>query len=350
MFLRCHPAWRLRARFAYADTYRPLITERPAPARLLFVRLALRSPFGQKLRTALSPPAALLDGLRSAYFHFFNGLYGESIPRRSGFVKRLEKNIFHRRKLTGNADQLCENRGRTKEAFPMRTVRRFAALALAAALLTAAAIPVRAAEELHCAYLAGFPDGSVRPEAPVTRAQLAVIFSRLADMVQEPAEACTADVSAEHWACAAVSLVCRTELMAPEADGLFHPDAPVTGPELAWTLARLCENEAAAAVWPELSQGWAAQEISFAAGAGWVMGFDGQTFDADAPLSRAALVRILNGLLGRTPSSVEDLQIGMPVFSDNRDTEKWYFLPIQEAAVAHTAARAGTDETWTALG
>lgn len=48
------------------------------------------------------------------------------------------------------------------------------------------------------------------------------------------------------------------------------------------------------------------------------MGFDGETFDPDAALTRARLAQILNGLLGRTPSALEDLLIGMPVFRITR--------------------------------
>ena len=70
-------------------------------------------------------------------------------------------------------------------------------------------------------------------------------------------------------------------------------------------------------------------------------GFDGETFDADRPLRCAELAVILNGLLGRTPSSLDDLQLGRPIFDDNRDARAWQFLPIQEAAVAHTTAETG---------
>ena len=58
-------------------------------------------------------------------------------------------------------------------------------------------------------------------------------------------------------------------------------------------------------------------------------------------MTRAQLAVILNGLLGRTLSSLDDLQLGMPIFDDNRDARAWHFLPIQEAAVAHTTAETG---------
>ena len=51
------------------------------------------------------------------------------------------------------------------------------------------------------------------------------------------------------------------------------------------------------------------------------MDFDGETFDADCSLRRAEPAVILNGLLGQTLSSPDDLQHGMPIFDDNRDAQ-----------------------------
>ena len=59
-------------------------------------------------------------------------------------------------------------------------------------------------------------------------------------------------------------------------------------------------------------------------------------------MTRAQLAVILNGLLGRTLSSLDDLQLGMPIFDDNRDAQVRYFLLILEAAVEH--------ERWAGLG
>ena len=41
----------------------------------------------------------------------------------------------------------------------------------------------------------------------------------------------------------------------------------------------------------------------------------------DAVVTRAQLAVILNGLLGRTLSSLDDLQLGMPIFDDSRDAQ-----------------------------
>ena len=110
-------------------------------------------------------------------------------------------------------------------------------------LLLLSAVPARAAGVLHAAYLAGYPDGTIRPEAPVTRAQLAVILFRLAEHVPEQTDADMPDVPPEHWAHGAAALVCRTEVMNLQPDGLFHPEQTVTGPELACALNRLTTHD-----------------------------------------------------------------------------------------------------------
>ena len=50
------------------------------------------------------------------------------------------------------------------------------------------------------------------------------------------------------------------------------------------------------------------------------------------------------------PQSLSDLLVGMPLFSDNLDTEAPYFLAMQEAAIDHTACVCGDGERWTGLG
>ena len=80
------------------------------------------------------------------------------------------------------------------------------------------------------------------------------------------------------------------------------------------------------------------------------MGLHGAAFSKEQALSRAELAVILNRILGRTPQSLSDLLVGMPLLSDNLDTEAPYFLAIQEAAIDHTAWVCGDGERWTGLG
>ena len=72
----------------------------------------------------------------------------------------------------------------------------------AAVLAATLALPVRAAEQTHRAYLCGYPDGTIRPNARITRAQLACALVRLAEEpLPEPTRVTFFDVPGDHWAC-----------------------------------------------------------------------------------------------------------------------------------------------------
>lgn len=231
-----------------------------------------------------------------------------------------------------------------------RSIRRiFLALVILLNMMPACA----AQEVFHAAYLHGFPDGSIRPEQTLTRAEFAAILCR---MMQEPpaaeeeAELSFQDVPQQHWAYEAVKAVSSLGLMKGTPDGTFLPDRGLTGQELCVVLERLKQSDAAGRLLPELKEGWARQEITFAAQNGWVMGLHEGVFEVGHPLTRAEFAEIFNRILGRTPETLASLLVGMPVFADNADTKTPYFLAIQEAAIDHTARCDEAGEQWYALG
>ena len=111
----------------------------------------------------------------------------------------LPEFLCPRRKATAFAPGLCHN-GRKGGFFMKRAyLRKLTAAALLAALLLS---PVLAAEELHPAYLGGFPDGSIRPESALTREQLAQALYRLipeAQRTELTAPVCFSDVPPSRW-------------------------------------------------------------------------------------------------------------------------------------------------------
>ena len=237
-----------------------------------------------------------------------------------------------------------------KEEWNMKVFRK---LLLALLLLAALRVPCFAQEAFHGAYLQGFPDGSIRPEKQVTRAELAEILYRMIspDARRElTSESAFRDVGRGHWAYEAVCAMAGLRLMLGGTDGNFRPEDGVTSEELAIILERVRAQASGKEALAALSSGWAAQEVTFEAGNGWVMGLHGAAFSKEQALSRAELAEILNRILGRTPQSLSDLLVGMPLFSDNLDTEATYFLAMQEAAIDHTACVCGDGERWTGLG
>lgn len=233
----------------------------------------------------------------------------------------------------------------------MKFFRKLALAALLTVLLTGTCL---ARETFHGAYLQGFPDGSIRPDAAVTRAELAEILYRMMEPEQRRELTCTEsafqDVSARHWAYDAICAMAGARLMLGGSDGCFRPDDGVTGEELSIIFERVRAQETGKKALPELACGWASQEVTFEAGNGWVMGLHGTEFSREQPFTRGELAALLNRVLEREPESLSDLLVGMPLFSDNLDTAAPYFLALQEAAIDHTAEKTGAHERWTGLG
>ena len=91
---------------------------------------------------------------------------------------------------------------------------------------------------------------------------------------------------------------------------------------------------------------WAAEYIKDAATHGWVYGYGDGTFHADANITRAEVVSLMNRMLGRTPDKeyiMKNLRY-LNTFSD-LSSKHWAYLAVMEAANAHTAIL-GDAETW----
>ena len=87
-------------------------------------------------------------------------------------------------------------------------------------------------------YIIGYPDGSVRPERFITRAEAATEFYRLFDgdfpaAIRQYTDSTFKDVKSSHWAQTEISTMYEIGLI--DGDGNHHsrPDAPITRAELA---------------------------------------------------------------------------------------------------------------------
>ena len=110
----------------------------------------------------------------------------------------------------------------------------------AAVLAATLALPVRAAEQTHRAYLCGYPDGTIRPNARITRAQLACALVRLAEEpLPEPTRVTFFDVPGDHWACTQIRQLAGLGLLPFGEGGWFLPSATVSWRELCSVLDTL---------------------------------------------------------------------------------------------------------------
>ncbi|MCL2588787.1 MAG: BspA family leucine-rich repeat surface protein, partial [Oscillospiraceae bacterium] len=133
------------------------------------------------------------------------------------------------------------------------------------------------------AYLIGTDNGLVRPNASITRAEVATILFRLISDTDRTAYWSQAnpfpDVLLGHWFNNAVSTTTRMGLFQGRADGTFAPNQPITRAELATVLTRFMDatgHTAAGDIFNDISGHWANMYINAAGTFNWVQGPHGK--------------------------------------------------------------------------
>ena len=192
----------------------------------------------------------------------------------------------------------------------------------------------------HFAYIIGYPDGTVQPGGQITRAEVATIFFRLlTDDVRDAnlkrINSYT-DVASNAWYNTAVSTLSSMGIIAGYPDGTFRPNANITRAEFAAIAARFDPSgNKTAAAFSDILNHWAKDEISIAFNNSWVDGYPDGTFLPQRNISRAEAMTLVNRVLNRKPEAKDDLLPAMKVWTDNLDPNAWYYLAVQEATNSH---------------
>ena len=205
----------------------------------------------------------------------------------------------------------------------------------------------------HFAYVIGYPDGTVHPNGQITRAEVATIFFRLLrDEVRDGAFTTSntySDVAYGKWYNNPISTMSALGIITGYPDGTFKPNKPITRAEFAAIAARFDETQSGkSATFSDVIGHWAVKEIGIAYYNDWIKGYPDGTFKPDQNITRAEAMTLINRVLERKPESPADLLTNMNKWTDNMDTSKWYYLDVQEATNSHTYTGAPT-ETWTSL-
>lgn len=143
----------------------------------------------------------------------------------------------------------------------------------------------------HDAYICGYPDGTVKPERQITRAEFATIAAR------------------------------------------FYHAPEVTGDAFS-----------------DISGSWAREYINRAAARGLIDGYEDGTFRPNQNIKRDEAMKIINKVLFRTPDK-EHFLPDMIKWPDNSNTDAWYYTDVQEATNNHDYERVdkNSPETWTKI-
>ena len=206
----------------------------------------------------------------------------------------------------------------------------------------------------HYAYVVGYSDGTVSPNANISRAEVATIFFRLLkEEVRDgnlTAENTFADVTDGQWHNKAISTMAKLGVVKGRNAEAFDPDAPITRAEFATICARFDKTQiSTSSNFTDISGHWAEKYIERAATLGWIAGYSDGTFRPSNYITRAEAMTMINRVLCRMPQSEDDLLHTMVVWPDNKPTD-WHYLAVQEATNSHDFDRKGeVNETWTKL-
>ncbi|MGO1580457.1 MAG: S-layer homology domain-containing protein [Peptoniphilaceae bacterium] len=216
--------------------------------------------------------------------------------------------------------------------------------------------PSKLNTEKHYAYIIGYPDGSIRPNGNITRAEVATIFFRLLkeDIKTENMTQVNNfnDVNNNDWFSNAISTMGKMSIVKGYKDNNFKPNENITRAEFAAIAARFADSSPNSNMnFSDINGHWSADHIKKAAALGWIKGYPDGTFKPEKDITRSEAVTLINRVLSRIPENETDLLDDMIKWSDNMDINSWYYVAIQEATNSHNYIRKSNKsyEKWVEL-
>lgn len=203
----------------------------------------------------------------------------------------------------------------------------------------------------HVAYIIGYPEGDVRPENNISRAEVATIFFRLLTDTSRTAywrqSNDYSDVNSTDWFNNAVSTLSNANIITGYEDGTFNPNGYITRAEFATIAARFSKTTYEGdSKFADTVNHWARNFIDLAESLGWVAGYEDGTFKPDQYITRAEAMTLVNNVLNRHADADQMLD-DMVKWSDNAESA-WYYAAVQEATNSHsyTKHEDGFHGTW----
>ncbi len=201
----------------------------------------------------------------------------------------------------------------------------------------------------HFAYISGdaSTDGSfnVRPDDYITREEVTTIFYRLLkEEVKDKYYTTTnnfKDVDKNRWSNEYVSTIANGGFIKGDPDGSFRPEDNITRAEFVTIATRFFDADGDATSkndnLKDIKGHWGINFINYSVNAGWIKGYEDNTFRPDANISRAEVMTIINRILDRKVDEA-GLVEGFVSPDDNAEGA-WYYYEVLEATNAHTFNR-----------
>ena len=198
-------------------------------------------------------------------------------------------------------------------------------------------------------FMLGYPGNTFKPDGAITRAEVAQLLSRRLDAPAKKAAVSFPDVAPDAWYAKAVAELAGLGYLKGGTDGNFRPDAPITRAEMAALLVRFAEGEveAEASFSDVPATHWAYDAINTAAAYGWINGVGDGRFSPDRPITRAEAAKLMCAVLGRNIDKVA-VAMGMARQFTDVSADHWAYAYIADASTARETVKLGSFEIWTA--
>ncbi|NMW85272.1 S-layer homology domain-containing protein [Peptoniphilus sp. AGMB00490] len=202
-----------------------------------------------------------------------------------------------------------------------------------------------AVEEVKAiAYIKGYPDGTFKPQANVTRAEAAQMFATLLNGGADfgTSSATKFSDANDNWFSKAINYVVAKGLISGYPDGTFKPNESITRAEFAQMISGYVKNEKkGSSDFQDVKDHWAKDAIEKLNGNKNVTGYPDGTFKPNAKITRAEAVTILNSVFNRntTKNSLNNVNTSsLNKFSDVSEGF-WAYYNILDAANTHNRER-----------
>ena len=209
----------------------------------------------------------------------------------------------------------------------------------------------------HLAYMKGYPDLTFGPDRNMTRAEVTMMFARLLKDRPEANKVYAmpySDVTKADWYAYAVSYMTENKLIMGYPDGTFRPNNPISRAEFAAIASRFDQLKPGLSLpFNDVAKGhWAYDVIASAADKGWVSGYPDGSFKPENKITRAEVVSTTNRMLNR----YADLAFAKAHKNElapmrDMDESHWAYGAAVEAMNGHDYRRQadGKNETWILL-
>ncbi len=208
----------------------------------------------------------------------------------------------------------------------------------------------------HYAFMFGYPDDTFRADRTMTRAEVAAMFSRIMLDKPVEGVTYSSDFSDVHegdWYANVIGYMSGKGLLAGYPDGTFRPNAPITRAEFAAMASRFAKiGNVSGKFFVDIDGHWAENVIEKASAVGWVGGYEGNIFKPNGNITRAEATAIANRMMYRSADRpfVDIHEQDVNQFVDLHD-EYWAYNDIMEATNGHDYDfdHDALEENWEAL-